>query len=132
MNSQIIIGVLAGLLIGLGGGYYVASTKQSSLSLEPKHEMALDDAVASDGAMIHAMDEMSLELRGKKGAEYEQAFLEGMIVHHLGAIAMAEELLTQTERPELVAMASAIISVQADEIATMKVWLAEWFTGNQE
>lgn len=126
MNQQIITGTLIGLLLGLGGGYYFASAKQQPTVIEEEHAM-MDETVHRDGAMQHAMDEMSLELRGKEGEEYEKAFLDGMIVHHLGAIEMAKELLTHTERPELVAMANAIIEVQSDEIEMMKVWRDEWF-----
>ena len=121
-----------GLLVGLGGGYYFASEKQSSEMMQEEHNEEMDEVVARDGAMIHAMDEMSLELRGKEGEEYEEAFLDSMIVHHLGAIEMAKELLTQTDRPELVAMANAIIEVQMEEIEMMKAWRAEWFNTEQE
>lgn len=131
MNQQIVIGVLVGLLVGLGGGYYLASSKQQPVMSEEEHEI-MDETVQRDGAMQHAMDEMSLELRGKEGEEYEKAFLDGMIVHHLGAIEMAKELLTHTERPELVAMANAIIEVQTDEIEMMKAWRNEWFNEEQE
>lgn len=132
MNQKIVIGSLVGLLVGLGGGYYFASAKQPIAMPAMQHEMEMDETVARDGAMMHAMDEMSLELRGKEGEDYEKAFLDGMIVHHLGAIDMAKELLTQTDRPELVEMANAIIEVQADEIEMMKAWRTEWFGSDQE
>lgn len=131
MNQQIVIGVLVGLLAGLGGGYYFASAKQQPIMQEEEHA-TMDETVQRDGAMQHAMDEMSLELRGKEGEEYEKAFLDGMVVHHLGAIEMAKELLTHTERPELVAMANAIIEVQTEEIEMMKAWRNEWFNEEQE
>jgi uncharacterized protein (DUF305 family) len=50
-----------------------------------------------------------------------------MIVHHLGAIRMAEELLDETNRPELKAMAEDIIEAQSQEVEVMKDWLNEWF-----
>ena len=86
-----------------------------------------DELIDEDGAMMHAMDEMMLGFRGKTGEAYEQAFLRGMIVHHIGAVQMAEELLKQTDRPELRAFAQDIIEVQSQEIETMKGWLEEWF-----
>lgn len=130
MNQQIIIGVLAGVLVGLGGGYYFASVQQPSEM--PQAGQEVDGVESQGGAMEHAMHGMSLELRGKTGEEFEKAFLDGMIVHHLGAIEMAQELLTHTERPELITMAKAIIDVQADEIDMMKTWRAEWFGEEQE
>ena len=90
----------------------------------------VDEVVASDGVMQHMMDEMNRTLKGKSGLEFEESFLRGMIVHHLGAIDMAQELLNQTERPELITLANEIISTQTAEVETMKGWLEEWFGGN--
>jgi uncharacterized protein (DUF305 family) len=50
-----------------------------------------------------------------------------MIVHHIGAIEMAEQLLKETDRPELVKMGNDIITVQTDEVNMMKGWLNDWF-----
>ncbi|MEX0931877.1 MAG: DUF305 domain-containing protein [Candidatus Paceibacterota bacterium] len=133
-NQTIIIGLLA-LIIGLLLGYFFGMNNmphRESLSNEPMHEemeerMYGDEVIDGDGAMIHAMDEMMLGFRGKTGEEYEEAFLRGMIVHHFGAVHMAEGLLEQTERPELRAFAQDIIDVQSEEIETMKGWLEDWF-----
>lgn len=81
----------------------------------------------SGHAMDHEMDAMMADLAGKKGEAFELAFLDGMIVHHEGAVDMARALLEETDRPELVKMANDIISVQTDEIDMMKRWRAEWF-----
>lgn len=146
-NQTIIIGLLsliAGLVIGymLGGNGIMNGWQTSSYDFmheemeehmngEAGDHMYGDEIIDNDGAMIHAMDEMMLGFRGKTGEEYEEAFLRGMIVHHLGAVRMAEELLEETERPELVDFAQEIIEVQSKEVAVMKGWLSDWFNNNE-
>ena len=43
--------------------------------------------------MAMSMDDMSANLEGKTGDEFDAAFIEGMIPHHEGAIQMAEMAL---------------------------------------
>lgn len=133
-NQTTIIALLA-LITGLLLGYFLSINKmpyESFFSNDMTHEeiesqMYEDEIISSDGAMMHAMDEMMLGFRGKTGEEYEEAFLRGMIVHHIGAVKMAEELLEQTNRPELRTFAQDIINVQSKEVEIMKGWLVEWF-----
>ena len=134
-NQTIIIGLLA-LIVGLLLGYFFGATdmphrgffSNESMYEEMGEHMYGDEIVDGDGAMMHAMDEMMLGFRGKTGKKYEEAFLRGMIVHHIGAVRMAEELLEQTNRPELRSFAEDIINVQSQEIEKMKSWLETWFS----
>lgn len=133
-NSTIIIALLV-LIIGLLAGYVFGINGSPRNSwMNDMHEEAgehmgdyNDSLIREDGAMQHAMDEMMLGFRGRSGEAYEEAFLRGMIVHHLGAIRMAEDLLEETERPELEELARDIIESQSQEVETMKGWLEEWF-----
>lgn len=137
-NQTIIIGLLAliaGLILGyLFGGNTMMSNRgfvsNDSTYEEMGEHMYEDELIDEDGAMIHAMDEMMLGFRGKTGEAYEEAFLRGMIVHHIGAVNMAEELLEQTDRPELVELANNIIKTQSEEVDMMKGWLGTWFNEN--
>ena len=62
-----------------------------------------------------------------EGAPFDAQFIDSMIQHHEGAVAMAKEVLTASERPELVAMAEAIIAAQTKEIAQLQEWRATWY-----
>lgn len=143
-NSTIIIALLA-LVVGLLFGYLMGTRANSDFPfMNNMHKdagsyhmhdgagdhMYEDEVIASDGAMMHAMDEMMIGFRGKSGEDYEEAFLRGMIVHHLGAVEMAKGLLVETERPELVELAENIIETQSTEIDLMKSWLQNWFNNN--
>lgn len=130
-NSTAVISGLAGVILGLVVGYFIG------FSAAPGADWMHDDAagghghmhegmmgggmhdhdiIRQDGAMQHAMDEMMVGFRGKEGAEYEEAFLRGMIVHHIGAVEMTEDLLEETDRPELVEFGNDIITQQSAEI----------------
>lgn len=77
--------------------------------------------------MSGTMASMTASLEGKTGDAFDRAFIEGMIVHHEGAVAMAEQALQRAGHEELKQMASEIISAQTREIATMRGWLESWF-----
>ncbi|GAB4430398.1 MAG: hypothetical protein OHK0015_15540 [Chloroflexi bacterium OHK40] len=59
--------------------------------------------------------------------QMDRLFLEMMIPHHEAAISMAEQALAESERPELRALAEAIISSQTAEIDEMRRYLRDFF-----
>lgn len=65
------------------------------------------------------------QLREAKGAEFDRLFLEGMIVHHEGAIEMAQTELANGLNPDAKAMAQSIITSQQAEIDQMQQFLAD-------
>ena len=62
-----------------------------------------------------------------EGQPCDAAFIDSMILHHEGAIVMANQALEQAERPEIRELATAIIDAQEAEIAQMKEWRTAWF-----
>jgi uncharacterized protein (DUF305 family) len=80
--------------------------------------------VSTSTHMGHMMDGMLSEsqiqqLRDSEGATFDRLFLEGMIAHHEGAIAMAQKV-TGSRNKEVAALAAAIIEAQEKEIAFMR------------
>ena len=76
----------------------------------------------------HGMDGMLAEeqmaaLLSATGSEFERLFLEGMIAHHEGAIAMAQMVL-DSDNSEVRALAEAIVSSQLAQIDFMKTLLS--------
>ncbi len=61
--------------------------------------------------------------------EADRAFLKGMIVHHQGAIDMAQSYLDADfeKQAEVVEMAEGIVTVQDGEVEQMQGWLDEWY-----
>ena len=91
--------------------------------------MMHDMSKINDGqGMQGMMDTMNGSLEGKTGDALDAAFLNEMLVHHQGAVDMANTLLKGTKRPELTKLANDIIAAQTKEIEQMKAWRAAWFT----
>ncbi|MEG4806628.1 DUF305 domain-containing protein [Microcoleus sp. F8-D3] len=88
-----------------------ASSKQY---LTQKHNM---------GGMNH---NMSMDL-GPADADYDLRFIDGMTVHHQGAVNMAQDVLKQSKRPEMKKLANNIIAAQNREIDRMKEWRKTWY-----
>ncbi len=57
----------------------------------------------------------------------DRHFIEQMIPHHEGAIAMAELALERSARAEVRSLAEGIIEAQTREISDMSAWYEEWF-----
>ena len=89
------------------------------------HDMSqMNDGQGMGGTMSNMMS----GLEGKTGNALDAAFIDEMIVHHQGAVDMANALLKGSKRPELVKMSNDIIAAQTKEIEQMKAWRAAWFT----
>jgi uncharacterized protein (DUF305 family) len=75
------------------------------------------------GGLAMSMGEMSV----KPGdAPYDIRFVDAMIPHHEGAVAMAQAVLTNSKRPELLKLAADIIAAQNQEITQMRAWRTAW------
>lgn len=59
------------------------------------------------------------------GKALDTWFLQGMIMHHMGAVQMADSLLKLDARKEVTDFAREVIRVQSEEIAQMKLMLGE-------
>lgn len=62
-------------------------------------------------------------------SEFE--YLSQMIPHHEEAIATAQRVLEQSDRPEMREFAQTIIDVQSAEIEQMQNWLKAWYPGEK-
>lgn len=69
-------------------------------------------------------DEQMQALRAASGQEFDDMWLQMMIEHHQGAIAMAEQVKGGAGDPQVAALADQIIAAQQQEIATMQESLA--------
>ena len=57
----------------------------------------------------------------------DKHFIEQMIPHHEGAVAMAKLALEKSKRQEIKTLANAIITGQTKEIGDMTLWYKNWF-----
>lgn len=72
------------------------------------------------------MSQMSADLENKQGDAFDEAFINGMIEHHRGAIDMAELADQRAKHPEIKELSQDVIDAQQAEIAEMAQWREEW------
>lgn len=123
-SNRIIVGLLV-LIIGFSAGYFTRGGQNPS---EGEHMMAGGQMMGNGGmGMSGAMDDMMAGLSGKEGDAFDQAFIEEMIVHHQGAVAMAQAALQRAKHQEIKQLAQNIITAQTSEIAQMQGWQKDWY-----
>jgi uncharacterized protein (DUF305 family) len=71
--------------------------------------------------------ESMMETPSGESGEVDEAFINMMVPHHEGAVAMAQIASDHTQRSEIRIMADAIIATQNQEITQMKAWKEEWY-----
>lgn len=137
MNDKItysIIGFLAGIIITLAISSVV--TNRQNYRSDEMHNMMggssmmdyndrKDDKNMMD--MHGSMQGMMQGLNNKTGDEFDKAFLSEMILHHEGAIDMANAALKNAKHQEIKDLSNAIISAQTTEINKMKEWQKTWY-----
>ena len=67
-----------------------------------------------------AIPEQLNQLRNVEGIEADALFLQLMIPHHRGGVAMGQAALARAQRPEVRTLAQSIVDAQTSEIALMQ------------
>ena len=72
---------------------------------------------------------MMRDYSGLSGNELDLAFLQDMIPHHMAAVMMSQQLLSQAdiEHRQLEELAAGIRRTQSQEIRQMSLWMDKWF-----
>lgn len=123
MQKNIIIAILA-LVVGTGVGYWVGIGQSSALVTKDADTHVMNTGTMS---MSDAMHSMNASLEGKSGDEFDKVFLSEMIIHHQGAVEMAQMALLHAKHEEIKNLATAIIAAQNKEVASMKEWQMSWY-----
>ncbi|MEG4837742.1 DUF305 domain-containing protein [Microcoleus sp. B9-D4] len=119
----------------LTSGVLAACSKASSSETQAPNVTAATEANNKQdmaqgggmGGMNHGMNHnMSMDL-GPADAEYDLRFIDGMTLHHQGAVNMAKEVLNKSKRPEMKKIANEMIAAQNREINQMKEWRKAWY-----
>lgn len=121
-----IIGLLIGVVVtGFAAGQAVSNNNTGMLQMMGMDtEKTTQIGMMDDSSM--SMSEMNQQLESKTGDAFDAAFLEMMIVHHQGAITMADLAATRAKHDEIKALSNAIITAQNKEIADMQQWQMKW------
>jgi uncharacterized protein (DUF305 family) len=131
--KTLVITTIVAMVVGIGIGRLIWGHQSMNSSQPGTHRMAdgtmMVNNHSDDGSseMHDMMGGMMSGLQGKTGDTFDKAFLSGMIIHHEGAVAMAQAVLKTSKRPELIKLANDIIAAQTKEIDMMKQWQTQWF-----
>ncbi len=69
---------------------------------------------------------MSMNL-GEADADFDLRFIDAMIPHHEGALVMAKDALSKSQRSQIIDLAQNILTSQQQEIDQMKAWRKAWY-----
>ncbi len=127
MQNKNTIIVILGVIIALGVGYVAGNSNNNRNKIQGGMHMMGDGRIMGDSGMQGMMADMNAALIGKNGDEFDKAFLSEMIVHHQGAVEMAQLALTNAKHQEIKDLAGAIITAQNKEIADMQSWGKVWY-----
>lgn len=76
--------------------------------------------------MGSSMNQMMGSINTKSGYDFDKAFIDAMIVHHEGAIKMAQQAEHRAKHQEIIDLSANIIAAQTAEIEQMKQWKKDW------
>ena len=128
-----IIGLLGGIVIAIVFANNAVNTNNQRMmgmmgirAQAPSCQMGQESGERMEMGMGSSMEDMVDSLDGKTGDEFDKTFIEEMIVHHQGAIDMAQLAQENAGHDEIKSMAEDIISAQSNEIEMMRKWQQDW------
>lgn len=116
MNNKIAFGV-GGIIIGLVLAVFFTS------SVFPNR----NSGFGMMGWRTNSVSNQGVNGNTLVATNIDRHFIEQMIPHHDGAVAMAKLALEKSKRTEIKTLATAIIESQTKEIEDMGVWYRDWF-----
>ena len=127
------VGLLGGIVVTMLTTQNAVNTGNSGMmrmmGMRPQTELGCPMEEAKNDEMMgmgSSMNEMMGSLEDKTGDEFDSAFIQSMIVHHQGAIEMAQEAQTSALHQEIKDLARDIIVAQTKEIDQMRQWQTAW------
>jgi uncharacterized protein (DUF305 family) len=117
---------------GSSGGQQGSESGSEQESAEKSDGMAgMDHGQMGHGSMGMGSSGMAKQMVMENGKYSDRAFIDSMVPHHQGAIAMAEVALDNAEHEEINELSQNIISSQQAEIEELKsIKMEEFGTSN--
>lgn len=125
--------MLKPLLLGLvlTGTFVVSACSTSSQTEQAATPQPAVSDTAQNSDSLPGMNhgsEMTMDMDlGPKDENFDLRFIDAMLLHHQGAIDMAEEALEKSDRTEIKQLAQAIVDAQQQEIQQMQNWRQAWY-----
>lgn len=127
-----IIGLLLGVVIaGFTAGQAVNNNNTGMMRMMGMDTNSSQQQTATNHGTM-SMADMSKQLEGLTGDNYDKAFIEMMIDHHEGAVDMAKLSDTRAKHDEVKQLSKKIITAQEKEISEMRQWQKDWGYSSDE
>lgn len=124
MKKETILMTLIGFIFG---GLVMMAISATAVNSQNETMMRFMGIGSSGGmGMGSSMNQMMGSIGDKSGYYFDKAFIDAMIVHHEGAIKMAQEAVHKAQHQEIKDLSREVIRAQTDEIEKMKTWRKEW------
>ena len=120
-----VVGLLAGAIIaGFSAAYAVNNDHPGMMRSMGMHTNTTSQGVMNNNDM--SMGDMTASLKSKTGDDFDKAFMSEMIIHHQGAIEMANLAKQSAKHDEIKTLADNILAAQSKEIDMMQTWQTQW------
>jgi uncharacterized protein (DUF305 family) len=110
--KKILLYSFTGLLASSSIAGLFSLDRGQRLDAAPRPQLPVDELASTQTAMMQMHD---------------RHFIEMMIPHHEGAIAMAQLAPTRSKHAEVEQLAASIIKAQTSEINQMRTWYKNWY-----
>ncbi len=120
-----VVGLLTGAIIaGFSAAYAVNNDHQGMMRSMGMHTDNTSQGMMDNNDMT--MSQMTASLKSKTGDDFDKAFMSEMIIHHQGAIEMANIAKQNAKHDEIKTLADDILAAQSKEIDMMQTWQTQW------
>ncbi|OAB59653.1 hypothetical protein AY600_09815 [Phormidium willei BDU 130791] len=143
--TQISLGLTVPFVIVLSSCRPPETADSSTPESPPRAEEPTDSPMSPDDPMAPqprpGMDRPGMNGRGMPmngmylgpdDEQFELRFLDAMILHHQGAVEMAQESLQNSQREDIRQLSQEIIETQREEITQMQAWRSQWYADAPE
>ena len=146
----LVVGLATAALLAVGGGAVYAQGQEGSIMGTDNAQSGVDGGMGGMmgdgqmGSMMSGQGGMGSMMGGGRSTSggmmgsfdeeqpFDLQFIDGMTMHHEGAIMSSEHMISDSERPELRQLAENIRQSQSQQIKQMQGFREEWYQGAKQ
>ena len=122
MNNKKFFTIIAAVIVlAVGGAALYYGLRGDTTAPNSSDMSGMNHSMNNSDSLVDTSSTTYKQYAALTGEEYDRNFIANMIVHHEGAVSMAELALANAKHQEFKDMANDIISAQNEEISQMEV-----------
>lgn len=123
-KNSLIIGGIA--LLVVGGAFAIGPLLNDYFGGENTMNHGNHQPANDDGSLVQKDSDDYKTYAALKGDDFDRRYIADMIIHHQGAVEMADIALQKAEREDIRELSREIIRTQSEEITDMERWQQAW------